>query len=119
MNQWHVAIVGGGFGGIRTALDLTARSRNVHVTLVSDKTHFEYHPALYKIVTGTSPLEVCIPLIDIFKKTDVDVVYDSVLSVDIPQKVVIGSSGSKYHYDFCVHWLFFRFGFRSTRPLRS
>lgn len=102
MNPIRVVIVGGGFGGIRTAINIASKKTGVHIVLISDKTHFEYHPALYKVVTGSSPLEVCIPLYDIFKGTDVEVVHDSVVSVDIKNKMVTGKSDSRYHYDYCV-----------------
>ncbi len=61
--EHRVIIVGGGFGGIRCALDL-AKNKPPHlkITLISDSTHFEYHAALYRVVTGRYPLEVCIPL---------------------------------------------------------
>ena len=62
-----IVIVGGGFGGVRAALDLSKNiSKDVKIVLISDKRHFEYYPSLYKIATGKSPLEVCMPLDEIF-----------------------------------------------------
>ncbi len=43
--QIHVVVVGGGFGGVKTALEL-ANKRNVLVTLISQGMNFEYHGAL-------------------------------------------------------------------------
>lgn len=102
MNPIRVVIVGGGFGGIRTALDVASKNTDITVALISDKTHFEYHPALYKVVTGSSPLEVCIPLNDIFGNTNVEVVHDQITGVDTQNKILIGKSGSRFRFDYCV-----------------
>jgi NADH dehydrogenase len=102
-NTKKILIVGGGFGGIRTALDLSKKNiKDTRIILLSNKTHFEYYPALYRVVTGKSPLEVCIPLDDIFDDTNVEVVYDEALTFDLTLKKVNGKSGAEYHYDFLV-----------------
>nr|MBA3693783.1 FAD-dependent oxidoreductase [Acidobacteriota bacterium] len=44
-----VLIIGGGFGGLFTALDLAA---NADVTLVSDTDHFCFRPLLYEYLSG-------------------------------------------------------------------
>lgn len=98
-----IVIVGGGFAGVRCALDLAKKHlRDTKVVLISDRPHFEYHAALYRVVTGRSPLEVCILLRDIFEKTDVDVVEDEITAVDLQQKELTGASGSHYDFDFLV-----------------
>jgi NADH dehydrogenase len=94
-----VLILGGGFGGIATALELTKKNK---VVLVSDKPHFEYHAALYRVVTGRSPLEVCIPIPEILKDTGVEFVVDTITEIDIDRKIALGVSESKYKYDYLV-----------------
>lgn len=99
----NIIIVGGGFGGIRAALDLArAKLPGVKVVLVSDKPHFEYQPALYRVMTGKSPLEVCVPLQEIFDGTGVSVVRDTILGVNLRERTLMGSSGSRYQFDFLV-----------------
>ncbi|OGD92665.1 hypothetical protein A2697_02570 [Candidatus Curtissbacteria bacterium RIFCSPHIGHO2_01_FULL_41_44] len=101
--EQKVVIIGGGFGGVSTALDLSKLNiANLKITLVSDKPHFEYHPALYRVVTGKSPLEVCIPLEEIFAGKKVEVVEDKISKIQLEDKVVIGQSGSKYKFNFLV-----------------
>lgn len=98
-----VVIVGGGFGGIRTALDLAKKNLpKAKIILISDKPHFEYHAALYRVVTGKSPLEVCIPLNDIFLDKNVEFIEDKITKVDFGQKLLIGESGSKYNFKYLV-----------------
>ncbi len=98
-----IIIVGGGFAGVATALRFEKKKiPNTKIVLLVDRPHFEYHGALYRTVTGSSPLEVCIPLRDIFKDTDVEVLEDKVASINKTEQVVLGSSGSRYHYDYLV-----------------
>ncbi len=102
-SQKKVVIVGGGFGGVGTALSLARRKLpSVKIVLISDIPHFEYHPSLYRVVTGKSPLEVCIPLSEIFKNTNVEVVEDSITHLDTNGRVLKGASESRYSYDFLV-----------------
>lgn len=99
----NIVIVGGGFAGVETALLLSKKNlKNIHIRLISDKPHFEYHAALYKVVTGRSPLEVCIPLREIFKNSSVELLEDAIESVDPKSKKISGKSGSHYSYDFLV-----------------
>ncbi len=64
----HVVIVGAGFVGISCAMRLTKLLPDVRITLVSNKDYFEYYPALYRVVTGSSPLQACVMLSDIFDR---------------------------------------------------
>lgn len=103
IHRKKILIIGGGFAGIGCALDLDKQNLpNTKIVLVSDKTHFEYHPALYKVVTGRSPLEVCIPLDEIFKDTDVEVVEDKASKIILRENLVVGESNSKYFYDYLI-----------------
>lgn len=103
-----VLILGGGFGGIEAARELARRDQKrgtrsiFSITLVSDKHHFEYTPALYRVVTGKSPLEVCIPLSDIFEDFKVDISIDTVSEISLKERTVTGTSGSRYQYDYLV-----------------
>lgn len=102
MNK-RIVIVGGGFGGIKTALELSKKNlADTTITLISDKPHFEYHALLYRVLTGRSPLEVCIPLSDILQGKSVDIVQDFIVEVDPKSKSLKGSSGSTYHFDILI-----------------
>src|SRR4051812_20248702 len=61
----QVLILGGGFGGVKAALEL-ANHPKYEVTLLSDSDHFRYYPALYRTATGASQLASDMPLGEIF-----------------------------------------------------
>ena len=103
MTEKKILIVGAGFGGIRCALDLASyHPQGVKVTLVNPTPHFEYHAMLYRVLTGRSPLEVCVPLTDIFQNKNIEVVEDSITDVNFEEKKTFGKSDSIYRYDYLV-----------------
>lgn len=63
------------------------------------KSHMEYHAALYRFITGRSPMETCIAYSDIFKGLDMETVRDAATAIDLSTKTVTGKSGSQYRYD--------------------
>lgn len=97
-----VVIIGGGFGGIKAALNL-ANDPNFQVTLVSDKPNFEYHAALYRSATGRSALEVVIPLTEFFQDTEnIELVEDRVISIDPIKRTVTSADNCHYRYDALI-----------------
>lgn len=97
----HTVIVGGGFGGVTAALELSKRQLG-KITLISDQTHFLHHATLYATATGRSVNESVVPLEDIFAQHhDVEVVHDTMVSLDADAHVVKGED-KEYHYDNLV-----------------
>lgn len=97
----EVLIVGGGFGGVKTALEL-ANASKYNVTLISDQPNFRYYPMLYKTATGGSQKASTIALAEIFEGKDINVVQDSAKTLDRTKKKVLGTSGKSYSYDILV-----------------
>lgn len=98
--QQKVIIVGGGFGGIRTALDL-AQKGGFDITLISKNPQFEYYPGLHKMLGVSEHPVTQIPLATIFKDKPITVVTDTVVEVSVEQKKVITRAGV-FQGDFLV-----------------
>lgn len=84
----NVVIVGGGFGGVKAALEL-AKDKKMHITLVSERDHFLFYPALYSTATGRSRRQSIIPLGKLFEHTNVRIVIDTVVSLDNIRRLVV------------------------------
>lgn len=97
----HTVVVGGGFAGVKAALELSKRQIG-SITLISDETYFLHHATLYATATGKSKAESILPLNEIFANChNVTVVNDTVSAVDPDRHLVVGSKKS-YHYDQLV-----------------
>jgi NADH dehydrogenase len=95
----NFTIVGAGFGGVKAALELAKHHHN-RITIITDKPDFQYYPALYGTATGRSHLQSWVPLSKIFTgKLNVEILIDSVLSIDPDKKELKGKAGNKYEYD--------------------
>lgn len=97
----RVLIVGGGFGGVKVALEL-AKNDRIQTTLVSDQPNFRYYPTLYHTATGGTVNQSSIPLARLFADKPVDIFEDTAVSIDRKKKFVKGKSGTKYPYDIVV-----------------
>jgi NADH:ubiquinone reductase (H+-translocating) len=97
-----ITIVGGGFGGVKAALELAKNKKN-HITLISDKPDFQYYPALYGTATGRSHLQSWVPLGKIFAdRSNVDVIIDAIVSIDPSTKTLTASSKHTYKYNLLI-----------------
>lgn len=98
MKRPHVVIVGGGFGGIKAALDLAKDSR-LAVTLVSDKNYFQYFPSLYHTATGGRLAQSKLAFSDVFSEPNIDVVIGKVTNLDRQKAQIRLESGHTIHFD--------------------
>ena len=96
-----VVIVGGGFGGIKAALDLCEDER-FHVTLVSNNDNFRYYPSLYHTATGSSKDVSSIPILEIFEGKNIEFVRAEALSLDRQNQIVHLKGGQKFAYDSII-----------------
>jgi NADH dehydrogenase len=101
MAQKQVVIVGGGFGGIKAALELSKHDQ-FRVTLISDRDTFRYYPSLYHTATGGSRYVSTIPLGEIFGGKKVSVVTDTVTSIDREGKTVKTADGRDIDFDHLI-----------------
>lgn len=91
---YDVLIAGAGFGGVRLAQE--AVKKGLKVCVVSDKSYFEYYPAMYRIVTGAPYESVALSLADIRHSQKITWVNDHITSIDIASKTITCASGATY-----------------------
>ncbi|HWT55952.1 MAG TPA: FAD-dependent oxidoreductase [Candidatus Microsaccharimonas sp.] len=101
MTREKVLIVGGGFAGVKTALELADDDRFV-VTLLSDQPYLRYYPTLYHTATGGTGANSNIPLARLFQNKHVKVVPGRATTLDKRAKVLTTEDGKTYEYDTLV-----------------
>jgi len=98
-----ILIIGAGFAGVFCAKQLSDQlSDSVEINLVTKSPHFELHANFYKVVTGGSPTQACIPLNTIFKNTHVNVINDTIVNFNAKHNLATGWQGDRYHFDYAV-----------------
>lgn len=97
-NKTRVLIIGGGFAGVKAALEL-AKYKGCEVTLVSDHSHFRYYPGLYHAATGGKRAGSRIRLQNILQDSPVTFVRDSAVKLDRNNQTVETKGGKKLHFD--------------------
>lgn len=96
-----VIVVGGGFGGLKTAINLS-KSKHIDVTLISDQDYFLMHATMYSTATGRDDQESVIPIEDILVSyPSIKFVKDKISKIDGINRQVQGVDSS-YHYDQLV-----------------
>jgi NADH dehydrogenase len=102
-SSWHVVIVGGGFAGLRCAMELAPHD-NIHITLLDKNNYQQFHPLLYQVAASIlSPSNAAFALRDMLRNFDnVDVQMDEVTSIDLEQRTVHTAAGNSFSGDFLV-----------------
>ncbi len=100
-DKTRVLIVGGGFGGVKTALEL-CEDKRFDITLLSDDTDLRYYPTLFHTATGGEPANSSIPLKTLFKDKDVTVKQGKAKTLDRKSKTITTEDSQSYGYDTLV-----------------
>jgi NADH dehydrogenase len=100
MSKPKVVILGGGFGGLFTALELAAAA---DITLVSDADHFLFTPMLYEYLSGEVEEWHIAPRYDELLDENVHFIKSAITGIDITSQTVSLSSREKtINYDVLV-----------------
>jgi NADH dehydrogenase len=100
MSEPRILILGGGFGGVFTALELTGTG---DVTLVSDEDYFLFTPMLYEYLSGEVEEWHIAPKYSELLDETVRFVQDAVVNIDLDaQSVSLANSNESLKYDFLV-----------------
>lgn len=98
----HIAIVGGGFGGLTLARKL-AKS-DFKITLIDKTNHHLFQPLLYQVAAAAlSPGEIAAPIRSVLSKySNVEVVLAEVTSVDKENKSLTLNNGRNLTFDTLI-----------------
>ena len=109
-----ILVIGGGFGGIRAALDLDKKlsAKEAEVTLVDRNNGHLFLPALYEVGSAVGEWSdryhiqlrkaVSIPYADIFGETKVKFVQTEIAEIDLEKREAVSASGQTYLFDYLV-----------------
>lgn len=103
----NIVILGGGFAGVRAALDLAAKSNQLErhrIVLIDRNTYHLYSPWMYEhAATAAVPREqLKLPFQTIFRGKPVEVLRGEVVSIDRHAKEIVLQSKQVIPYDILV-----------------
>ena len=103
----RICILGGGFGGLYTALRLHQLvwepGQKPEITLIDRHTNFVFTPLLYELITGEMQgWEIAPPFAELLKGTDIRFIQGSVDWIDKQQRTVTLEGGTEIDYDRLV-----------------
>src|SRR3989344_7275199 len=109
----RIVILGGGFGGIRCALDCARKLKGeAKVTVIDRNSYHSFTPALYEIASAYQPSDdpfalqlrkaVTIPYRHIFEDKNIDFIQAEVDSVDLTASAVVFKDDNRLDFDYIV-----------------
>ena len=103
MSKQKILVVGGGFGGIKAALELgKGDNSRFDITLVSDQANFRYYPALYRTATGGVVAGSSIPLMTILSDKKVKIIQGTAETIDRKAQTLTLAEGEVLNYDIVI-----------------
>ncbi|TXI07748.1 MAG: NAD(P)/FAD-dependent oxidoreductase, partial [Rhizobium sp.] len=102
MQDHHVVVVGGGFGGVQCANDL--KGAPVRITMIDRRNHHLFQPLLYQVATTLlATSEIAWPIRNFFRdRPEVTTLLAEVAGVDSAAHEVLLTNGQKISYDTLV-----------------
>lgn len=100
-SKQKVLVVGGGFAGVKAALEL-CKDERFDVTLLDDDYELRYYPTLYRTATGGARRNSSIPFDRIFQGRDITFATGVAKILDRKAKVIITEDGKQYPYEVLI-----------------
>ena len=106
--QPRICILGGGFGGLYTALKLTqfpwSKADQPEIVLIDQRDRFLFSPLLYELLTGElETWEIAPPYIELLANTGIQFVQAEVAGVDLETRQVrLQNAATELSYDYLV-----------------
>jgi NADH dehydrogenase len=100
-----VCIIGGGFGGLYTALSLESKNKDLDITLIDSKDKFVFQPLLYELAVGTASVSEVSPKYEkLLANSNVKFVQGKVKEINTDSREISlgGGSSDRMMYDQCV-----------------
>jgi NADH dehydrogenase len=102
LKKQHIVIVGGGFAGVKTVLELAKHSDKFEITLVSERPDFWYFPTLYHTATGGTRAQSSISLKSLLGDKKVTLVHSKLTGLDRVTKTISLENKKTIAYDGLV-----------------
>lgn len=108
-----ILILGGGFGGVRVALDLEKKLKDdAQITLIDKSSYHLFVPALYEVASAYGIKQdpfairlkktICIPYLDIFYDKKISFIQAEIFSIDVENKKIATRGGEILDYDYLI-----------------
>ncbi|MCA9332061.1 FAD-dependent oxidoreductase [Candidatus Saccharibacteria bacterium] len=101
LSKRKIVIIGGGFGGVKAALEL-AKDSNFDITLISANSDFRIYSTLYRVATGGSMKLASVPLEEIFTNRNVKLVIDTAKELNRENTTIKTGNGQIFTYHALV-----------------
>lgn len=98
----RVLIVGGGFAGVKAALELSREPDLFDITILSEHEHFRYFPALYHTATGGLRTQTSIRLTNIIADKPINFIKASADKLIRESKTIVTHDGQRFEYDVLI-----------------
>jgi len=98
----HIVVVGGGFGGVKTALELAHHADKFDITLISERPDFWYFPTLYHTASGGHRAQSSIALKHLVQGKNIRLIEGKLVGLDQASKTLTLADKHQVSYDRLV-----------------